>query len=47
MDERQVAILYSQYASNLKKFNGYEKLFDYKEDDVKSIASIVKQIYLN
>jgi len=47
MDGQQVAILYSQYASNLKKFNGYQKLCDYNEDDVKSMASIVKQIYLN
>jgi predicted RecB family nuclease len=46
MDGRQVAILYSQYANDLKKFIGYEKLCEYNEDDVKAMASIVEHIYL-
>ena len=46
MDGQQVAMLYSQYANDLKKFRGYEKLCDYNEDDVKSMASVVEQIYL-
>jgi predicted RecB family nuclease len=46
MDGQQVAMLYSQYASDLKKFKGYEKLCDYNEDDVKSMASVVEHIYL-
>lgn len=45
MDGQQVALLYSQYANDLKKFRGYEKLCDYNEDDVKSMASIVEHIY--
>jgi len=46
MDGQQVAMLYSQYANDLKKFRGYEKLCDYNEDDVKSMASVVEHIYL-
>jgi predicted RecB family nuclease len=46
MDGRQVAMLYSQYANDLKKFRGYDKLCDYNEDDVKSMASVVEHIYL-
>lgn len=46
MDGQQVALLYSQYADDLKKFRGYEKLCDYNEDDVKSMASLVEHIYL-
>ncbi len=45
MDGQQVAMLYSQYANDLKKFRGYEKLCDYNEDDVKSMAAVVEQIY--
>lgn len=47
MDGQQVAMLYSQYANDLKKFKGYEKLCDYNEDDVQSMASVVEHIYLN
>lgn len=46
MDGLQVAMLYSQYSFDLKKFSGYEKLCDYNEDDVKSMASVVEHIYL-
>jgi predicted RecB family nuclease len=46
MDGQQVAILYSQYANDLKEFKGYEKICDYNEDDVKSMASVVEHIYL-
>lgn len=46
MDGRQVAMLYSQYANDLKKFKGYKKLCDYNEDDVKSMASVIEHIYL-
>ena len=46
MDGQQVALLYSQYAGDLKKFRGYEKLCDYNEDDVKSMTALVEHIYL-
>lgn len=46
MDGQQVAMLYSQYANDLKKFRGYEKLCDYNEDDVNSMAAVVEHIYL-
>lgn len=46
MDGQQVAMLYTQYANDLKKFIGYDKLCDYNEDDVKAMASVVEQIYL-
>ena len=46
MDGQQVAILYSKYANDLKKFRGYEKLCAYNEDDVKSMAAVVEHIYL-
>ncbi len=46
MDGQQVAMLYSQYANDLKKFRGYDKLCDYNEDDVKSMVSVVEHIYL-
>jgi predicted RecB family nuclease len=46
MDGQQVAMLYSQYANDLRKFGGYEKLCDYNEDDVKSMAFVVEHIYL-
>lgn len=46
MDGQQVAILYSQYAKDLKQFAGYDKLCDYNEDDVKSMAFVVEHIYL-
>ncbi len=44
MDGRQVAMLYSQYSNDLKKFRGYEKLCDYNEDDVKSMFSLVDHL---
>lgn len=47
MDGQQVAMLYSQYANDLKRFRGYQKLCDYNEDDVKSMASVVEHIYQN
>jgi uncharacterized protein YprB with RNaseH-like and TPR domain len=46
MDGQQVAMLYSQYANDLKKFRGYDKHLSYNEDDVKSMASVVEHIYL-
>lgn len=46
MDGQQVAMLYAQYANDLKSFRGYDKLCDYNEDDVKSMAAVIEHIYL-
>ncbi len=46
MDGYQVAMLYAQYANDLKKFRGYDQLCDYNEDDIKAMATVVEQIYL-
>lgn len=45
MDGMQVAMLYSQHASDLTKFRGYKKLCEYNEDDVKSMVGVVENIY--
>lgn len=46
MDGLEVANLYLKHSHDLKKFRGYKKLCDYNEDDVKSLAALVEQIYL-
>ncbi len=45
MDGLEIASLYSQYANDLTKFRGLKKLYEYNEDDVRSMLGVTENLY--
>lgn len=45
MDGMEVAFLYEMHSDDLSSYRGLKKLREYNEDDVKSMAGVVENIY--